>query len=142
MDWVNEKIGTLSTVTFPSDVMNAPPILSELQEHLQSQQPGQTGHVINLSLLPLSERDIDFLSETLGSGPVQILSRGYGDCRISSTAYTGVWWVRYYNSMNTLILNTLEVVDIPAVACAAQEDLDDSRQRMRDLLQPYWTELA
>jgi hydrogenase-1 operon protein HyaF len=44
--------------------------------------------------------------------------------------------------MGTLILNTLEITDIPVVACAAQEDLDDSRQRFRELLEPYWQELA
>jgi hydrogenase-1 operon protein HyaF len=98
--------------------------------------------VINLTLLPLSEGDIHFLGETLGTGPVETLSRGYGDCQITSTAYPGVWWVRYTNSMGTQILNTLEITDIPAVACAAQEDLDDSRQRFAELLEPYWTELG
>ena len=37
---------------------------------------------------------------------------------------------------------TLEITEIPEVACAAQEDLDDSRRRFRELLEPYWTELA
>jgi len=78
----------------------------------------------------------------LGVGPVETLSRGYGDCNIASTAYPGIWWVRYTNSMGTPILDTLEVTEIPEVACAAQEDLDDSRQRFRELLEPYWTELA
>jgi hydrogenase-1 operon protein HyaF len=42
--------------------------------------------------------------------------------------------VQYFNSMQTLILNTLEVVDVPEVAMAAAEDLADSRQRLRELL--------
>ena len=105
-------------------------------------QPGKLAHVINLTLLPLSPADIQFLGETLGSGPVETLSRGYGDCQITSTAYPGIWWVRYTNSMGTLILNTLEISDIPAVACAAQDDLDDSRRRFSELLEPYWSELA
>ena len=132
----------LTRVTPPAEVMNAMPILSEVQEHLQTWQPGQTAHVINLTLLPLSPADIDFLEETLGEGPVKTLSRGYGECQVRSTACPNLWWVRYYNSMGTLILNTLEVVDIPLVACAAQDDLDDSRLRMRELLEPYWQELA
>ena len=37
--------------------------------------------------------------------------------------------------MNTLILNTIEVVDLPAVAQAATEDLDDSRERLAELLE-------
>lgn len=123
-------------------VMSALPIMTELQEQLRRWQPGDLAHVINLTLLPLSEADIQYLSETLGRGPVETLSRGYGDCQITSTACPGIWWVRYTNSMGTLILNTLEVTDIPAVVCAAQEDLDDSRRRLGELLEPYWTELT
>jgi len=126
----------------PEDVMNALPILTELQDQLGRWQPGAPAHVINLTLLPLSEGDTRFLGEVLGQGPVETLSRGYGDCKISSTACPGIWWVRYTNSMGTLILNTLEVTEIPAVTCAAQEDLDDSRRRFSELLEPYWTELA
>lgn len=125
-----------------ADVMNAMPILSEIQDHARSWQVGELAHVINLTLLPLSEEDIRFLDETLGTGPVETLSRGYGDCQITSTAYPGVWWVRYTNSMGTLILNTIEITDIPMVACAAQEDLDDSRRRFQELLEPYWQELG
>ncbi len=136
------KAAQLPLQSAPEDVMNAMPLLSELHEHVTTWKAGDTGRVINLTLLPLSEGDIYFLGETLGSGPVETLSRGYGDCKISSTAYPGIWWVRYTNSMGTLILNTLETTDIPSVACAAQEDLDDSRMRFAELLEPYWKELG
>ncbi len=132
----------LSAIEPPADVMNAMPILSEIGDHLRSWRTGDLAHVINLTLLPLSKEDTRFLGDKLGTGPVETLSRGYGDCQIVSTAYPGVWWVRYTNSMGTLILNTLEITDIPMVACAAQEDLDDSRQRFQELLEPYWQELA
>jgi hydrogenase-1 operon protein HyaF len=134
-------VARLAGKTPPEGVMNALPILTELQEQVSRWQPGDPAWVINLTLLPLSETDIRFLDETLGRGPVETLSRGYGDCQITSASFPGIWWVRYTNSMGTLILNTLEVTDIPAVVCAAQEDLDDSRQRFRELLEPYWTEL-
>ncbi|MEN8762721.1 MAG: hydrogenase expression/formation C-terminal domain-containing protein [Thiogranum sp.] len=137
-----DRIADLAAVRTCEDVMNALPILSEIQEQLRSWQSDCPAHVINLTLLPLSEGDIRFLGETLGRGPVETLSRGYGDCQITSTAYPGLWWVRYTNSMGTLILNTLEITDIPLVACAAQEDLDDSRRRFLELLEPYWQTLA
>jgi hydrogenase-1 operon protein HyaF len=128
--------------TAPDDVMNALPILVELQEHVATWQAGDRAHAINLTLLPLSDGDHLFLDQVLGTGPVETLSRGYGNCNILSTAYPGIWRVRYSNSLGTPILNTLEVTDIPEVACAAQEDLDDSRRRLQELLEPYWTELA
>ena len=135
-------VSTLPRDSGPVGVMNALPLLIELQDQVSNWKPGDQARVINLTLLPLSEGDIDFLGETLGTGPVETLSRGYGDCKITSTAYPGIWWVRYTNSMGTSILSTLETTDIPAVACAAQEDLDDSRQRFHELLEPYWTELG
>ncbi|HSM29085.1 MAG TPA: hydrogenase expression/formation C-terminal domain-containing protein [Woeseiaceae bacterium] len=41
-----------------------------------------------------------------------------------------------------LILNTLEVVDVPAVVKAAPEDLVDSAGRLKEILEPYWSEVA
>ena len=42
--------------------------------------------------------------------------------------------MQYFNSMNTMILNTIEVVEVPEVALAAQEDLDDTRARLVELI--------
>lgn len=116
--------------TLPAGVVNAPWLLAELQEQLQQ---GAQGHVSNLTLLPLSEEDLQFINQQLGVGKTAILSRGYGNCRITATAVDGVWWVQYYNSTDTLILNTLEVVDVPLVASASIEDLEDSAVRLAEI---------
>jgi hydrogenase-1 operon protein HyaF len=68
------------------------------------------------------------------AGPVRILSRGFGNCRITSTGLRHLWRVQYFNSMQTLILNTMEVVRVPEVALAAGEDLAESRARLIDLV--------
>jgi hydrogenase-1 operon protein HyaF len=94
------------------------------------------------ALLPLSEPELEFIDQRLGRGPVDILSRAYGKCEVISTDTAGIWWVRYYNSMGVLILNTLEVVDVPSVVKAAPEDLADSAERLREILEPYWSEVA
>lgn len=116
--------------SLPETVINAPWLLAELQEQVQQQN---FGHVINLTLLPLTEDDLSLLTTHLGTGKVAILSRGYGNCRITATAVEDVWWVQYYNSTDTLILNTLEVVEVPLVACASPEDLEDSAARLREI---------
>ena len=41
--------------------------------------------------------------------------------------------MQYFNNMQTLILNTIEVVDVPEVALAAPEDLADSALRLKEL---------
>ena len=96
--------------------------------------------MINLTLLPLSPADLAWLEHEIGSGRVLILSRGYGNCRISSTERPHTWRVVYYNSMDTMILNTLEVVELPEVALAAPEDLADSLERLSEAIE--WLESA
>ena len=122
-------------VEAPPDVVNAQSILAELRAHADSYRVGDPPHVINLTLLPMSDGDLAFLEQSLGWGPVEILSRSYGMCRMSSTARPRVWWVRYYNSTETLILNTLEVVDVPLVARAAEEDIADSHRRLEEIVE-------
>ncbi|MBI4724046.1 MAG: hydrogenase expression/formation protein [Rhodomicrobium sp.] len=119
------------------NLMNAPAIATELAEKLAAYRQGDPAHVINLSLLPLTEEDSAYLDGRLGQGAVTILSRGYGNCRISSTAVKNAWWVRYFNSREALILNTIEIATIPAVGCAAKEDLEDSAERLAEILGVY-----
>ena len=126
-----------SIFEIPQQVYNAPPLLTEIADKLPEYQPGGEPHIINLSLLPHTEEDLLFLSDCLGIGPIIILSRGYGNCRISSTGTRNVWWVQYFNSQETLILNTLEISQVPEVACASQEDIDDSAERLNEILSIY-----
>lgn len=119
----------------PVGAMNVAPLLHELQDAIDRSGPGVPAHTINLSLLPMSPEDSAHLDAVLDGGAVVLLSRGFGNCRISSTAARHVWRVQYFNNMQTLILNTIEVVDVPAVAVAAREDLVETRARLADLVQ-------
>jgi hydrogenase-1 operon protein HyaF len=101
---------------------------------VREREPGAPAHVINLTLFPLSPEDHQVLEKALPVGPVAMISRGFGNCRITSTLARDVWRVQYFNNMNTLILNTIEVVDVPEVALAAAEDLADSRDRIAELI--------
>lgn len=121
----------------PAAHSNAPSLLAEIQDAAREWQLGQEAHVINLTLLPLSEDELMFIGSRLGVGSVTILSRGYGNCRIGSTEIPNVWWIKYFNSEDKLILNTIEVCDIPAVAVAAQEDIEDSAERLDEILELY-----
>ncbi|MDZ4137172.1 MAG: hydrogenase expression/formation protein [Paracoccaceae bacterium] len=116
-------------------VVNAPPILAELLDKSASYIPGDMAHVINLTLLPHTEQDLQWLATALGEGAVTILSRGYGNCRITATALAPVWRVQFYNSQDNLILDTFEITAMPEVALAATEDLEDSGARILEVLE-------
>lgn len=139
-----EASGAIDTAPpdVPDDVLNALPILVELQAQVDGADGNGKQHSINLSLLPLSDSEIAFLEERLGRGSVDVLSRGYGNCEVLSTRIPNVWWVRYFNSMGTLILNSIEVVAVPEVLIAAEEDLRDSATRLGEILAPYWSDSA
>lgn len=126
-------IGSLAT-RIPG-LANAPAILSELMDKSRSRRTGQVAHVVNLSLLPHTPQDLAWLDEALGEGAVTILSRGYGNCRITATGQAQVWKVQFYNSMDALILDTFEVTEMPEVVLAADEDLADSATRIRDVIE-------
>ncbi|MEI8259127.1 MAG: hydrogenase expression/formation protein [Deltaproteobacteria bacterium] len=115
-------------------LMNAPALLTELVA-ASGRGEGAPTHVVNLTLLPVSPEDITWLVGALEIGPVTLLSRGYGNCRITSTRLRDTWWVQYFNSMNHLILNTIEVTSVPEVSLAAPEDYADSLQRLGEWLQ-------
>lgn len=118
----------------PPGAMNAPALLTEIAAQMRAFHPGTRPHVINLTLLPLTPEDTHLIEQRVPPGPVAILSRGFGNCRVTSTGLRNVWRVQYFNSMQTLILNTLEITRVPEVALAAAEDLADSRERLRELI--------
>ena len=131
--------GAVLPQSFPPALMNAPALLHELFAKSRHFSP-ERAEIVNLSLLPLSPEDNTFLMETLGLAGLSILSRGYGDCRISLTRLPHVWWVQYFNSSEQLILNTLEVTDLPQVALAAREDLEDTLERLQAISAQLETE--
>lgn len=118
-------------------VMNAPTLLAEISDRAGSYQSGDAPHIINLTLLPQTPEDLSLLEKQLGLGPVMILSRGYGNCRILSTNFPNVWWVRYFNSPDDMILNSIEIVDVPVAACAAAEDIADSAERLHEIMEVF-----
>lgn len=115
-------------------VFNAPPVLVEIAAQAAERMPGDPSHIINLSLLPHTPEDLALFDDMLGKGFTTILSRGYGNCRIEATATKAVWRVRFYNSQDMQILDTIEVADIPEVALAAPEDIEDSAERLIEVL--------
>ena len=125
-----------------AEMANALPILVELDEAVRRHAADGTEHSVNFSLLPTTAEELEFIEARLGRGTVNILSQAYGKCQVISTLTPNTWWVRYFNGMDKLILNSVEVVAVPAVVIAAEEDLRDSGVRLKEILAPYWQDEA
>ncbi|MCU0940395.1 MAG: hydrogenase expression/formation protein [Burkholderiaceae bacterium] len=129
-------------IDLPAGAMNSPSLLTEIRAGVARYKAGDEAHVINLTLLPLTPDDHGVLERALPVGTVAILSRGFGNCRVTSTTIRNLWRVQYFNSMQTLILDTLEITRVPEVALAAGEDLADSRERLVELIEWMAEDLA
>lgn len=116
----------------PPELMNAPALYHEIRSLSAQWSAGRAAHVINLSLLPATPADLLWLDQQLGRISFSILSRGFGNCRITATALPFVWWVQYFNNMEKLILNSVEIVDLPSVALAAAEDYAETTTRLAE----------
>jgi hydrogenase-1 operon protein HyaF len=121
----------------PQGAMNALPLLVELQERSRAYQPGGENHVINFTLLPITEVDTQVLTSVLGQIPLVIRSGGYGSSRVFATGLRHVWAVQYINSMGNVILDTLEIGGVPVSVLAAREDFEDSAERLGEILEAF-----
>jgi hydrogenase-1 operon protein HyaF len=121
----------------PQGAMNAAALLIELQERSSHYQPGTENHVINFTLLPLTDVDAQVLTTTLGQIPLVIRSGGYGSSRVFGTGLRNVWAVQYTNGMGNVILDTLEVGGVPLAVLAAREDFEDSHERLSEILKAF-----
>lgn len=122
----------------PAGAMNVQPVLAEIRERMAAHQIGQPSHVINFTLLPMNEADMDHLATTLGNGAIQLWSRGYGSCRVLATGARYVWSVQFLNAMDAPILDTIEIGDVPAAVHAADEDFQDSAERLGEIIEAYF----
>jgi hydrogenase-1 operon protein HyaF len=121
----------------PQGAMNAPSLLHELQQRSSEYRPGGENHVINFTLLPLTDVDAQVLTGVLGQVPLVIRSGGFGSSRVFATGLRHVWAVQYINGMGNVILDTLEVGGVPVSVLAAREDFQDSAERLGEILQAF-----
>ncbi|MCF8178063.1 MAG: hydrogenase expression/formation protein [Sulfuritalea sp.] len=130
-----EETAVAPAVESPVELMNAPALLHEIRSLSRIWRVGREAQIINLSLLPATPDDLAWLDQQLGRISFSILSRGFGNCRITATALPYVWWVQYFNNMEKLILNSIEIIDLPAVALAAVEDYMETTTRLAEWIE-------
>ncbi|WP_348632753.1 hydrogenase expression/formation C-terminal domain-containing protein [Rhizobium sp. NXC24] len=122
----------------PPGAMNVMPLLTEIGDRIVQYRDGDPAHAIILSLFPMSIEDANFLQATLGAGPVQLTSRGYRTCRVAAAGPRNVWSVQFYDSMDKIVLDMLQIVDIPSIAIATEEDFRDSAVHLRNIEEAYF----
>lgn len=127
----------LEALAAPREAMNVMGVLSEVRARALDWRPQTPNHVINFTLFPMNDADVSFLSKVLGEVGVRVASGGYGVARVVMTALKRVWAVQYLNGMGTVILDTLEVGDVPDAVLAGPTDFADSARRLAAIAEAY-----
>ena len=107
---------------------NAPPLLREISELLHSLlESGETA-AIDLSALPLTSADLEWLHDKLGEGEIAVTLQASGESTLNETACPGVWWVTHRNENGAVTSQFLEVAFIPELVKAHPQDVASGRE--------------
>ena len=117
--------------------MNAMPVLAEVRDHAERYRPGCPGTAVNIGRLSMSPTDENLINRALGDGPVQATCRGYGISRAASTGCRNVWRVRHFNADERMLANVIEIVDVPEIVAAPEEDIRDGVNALADAIAAY-----
>ena len=103
---------------------NARPLLRELLEAAgRLLETGETS-AIDLSALPLTPADLDWLREKLGAGEISVTLQAIGESTLNETACPGVWWVTHHNEQGAVTSQFLEVAFVPELVKADPHDVE------------------
>jgi len=113
---------------------NAPPLLHEISELLRCLlESGETA-AIDLSALPLTPADLDWLRDTLGEGEIAVTLQASGESTLNETACPGVWWVTHHNEKGTVTSQFIEVAFVPELVKAHPQDVEIGLEHLELLL--------
>ena len=118
----------------PASAVKAPAIAAELLDRSGSFRPGDAPHVVKLSRLPQKQGDLEYLDACFGRGAATLVSRGDGTHRVEATAMPHLWRVRHFDVAGLQIHDAFEISEVPASVRATPEDLQDSAERIDDVL--------
>ncbi len=102
---------------------NAPVLLREIAEYVRQLLATGESIAIDLSAMPLTPADLEWLRETLGPGEIVITLNAEGESTLSETACPGVWWVTHRNEKGAVSSEFIEVAFVPELVKAHPEDI-------------------
>lgn len=128
--------------TEPGLTGNAQPLLREISELLHRLlEAGQSG-TIDLSALPLTPADLDWLQEKLGEGEIAVTLQANGESTLNETACPGVWWVVHHNMQGAVTSQFIEVAWVPELIKAHPKDVEIGSEYLDLLISDLCGELS
>ncbi|MFN3750864.1 MAG: hydrogenase expression/formation C-terminal domain-containing protein [Thiobacillus sp.] len=113
---------------------HAPPLLRELLEMVRRLRDSGESASIDLTALPLTPADLDWLRDRLGKGEVAIRLDANGESSLDETACPGVWWVTHCNAQGAVIAQFLEVAFVPELVKVQLQDIETGCEHLESLV--------
>jgi len=113
---------------------NAPPLLRELVQLVRRLLETGEPSAIDLSALPLTPADLDWLRERLGNGEISVTLQASGESTLEETACPGVWWVTHHNEQGAVTSQFIEVTFVPELVKAHPRDVAIGRESLELLI--------
>lgn len=121
---------------------NALPLLREISELVRRLlETGETG-AIDLSALPLTPADLDWLQEKLGQGEIAVTLQANGESTLNETACPGVWWIEHHNQHGAVTTQLIEVAWVPELVKAHPKDVELGSEYLGLLISDLYGELS
>lgn len=102
---------------------NAPVLLREIAEYVRQLLATGESTAIDLSAMPLTPADLEWLRERLGPGEIVVTLNAEGESTLGETACPGVWWVTHCNEKGAVSSEFIEVAFVPELVKAHPEDI-------------------
>lgn len=102
---------------------NARPLLMEVVDRVRHlAQSGETS-AIDLSAMPLTQADKDWLKAQLGHGEISVNLEAEGTSTLEETACPGLWWITHRDAVGRVLVELLEITPVPDLVRAHPEDI-------------------
>ena len=109
---------------------NALPLLRELLEQVRRLLDSGESSAIDLSALPLTAADLDWLREKLGAGEIGVTLHANGESTLNETGCPGVWWVTHHNEQGAVTSQFIEVAFVPELVKAHPQDVAIGQEQL------------
>jgi hydrogenase-1 operon protein HyaF len=113
---------------------NAQPLLHELSEQVKRLLESGEASAIDLSALPLTPADLDWLQDKLGTGEISVTLHANGESTLNETAFPGVWWVTHHNEQGAVTAQFIEVAFVPELVKAHPQDVQTGQEYLELLI--------
>ena len=102
---------------------NAWPLMLEIVEMVRRLLESREPAAIDLSALPLTVADKEWLRARLGIGQIRVSLDAEGPSTLDETACPGVWWVTHRDAGERVVSEFIEVAHVPELVQAHPEDI-------------------